>query len=93
MTQPLLSRSPYATLLRIMLPKTRGAKPVIDHNNLEEFQDPINYDLEEIAGSKERIAFYCQLAEAAGSPVLEIACGTGIVALSMAAQGLVGGLV
>lgn len=61
---------------------------MIDHDNLEEFQDPANYDLEEVPGSAERIAFYADLAERVGGPVLEIACGTGIVALPIAARGL-----
>jgi 2-polyprenyl-3-methyl-5-hydroxy-6-metoxy-1,4-benzoquinol methylase len=63
-------------------------QPVIDHSNLEEFQDPVNYDIEETAPSAERIAFYCDLASDIGGPVLEIACGTGIVAIPVAQQGL-----
>jgi SAM-dependent methyltransferase len=61
---------------------------MIEHNNLEEFQDPANYDLEETAPSAERIAFYCDLASEVGGPVLEIACGTGIIALPVAQRGL-----
>lgn len=61
---------------------------MIEHNNLEEFQDPVNYDLEEVPGSEARIAFYRDLAAQVGGPVLEIACGTGIVGLEIAARGL-----
>lgn len=61
---------------------------MIDHDNLEEFQDPANYDLEEVPGSEERIAFYGAVAARQGAPVLEIACGTGIVGLAIAARGL-----
>lgn len=60
---------------------------MIDHDNLEEFQDPANYDLEEVPGSAARIGFYGDLAAEVGGPVLEIACGTGIVGLEIAARG------
>jgi SAM-dependent methyltransferase len=61
---------------------------MIDHNNLEEFQDPINYDLEEEARSALRIKFYVDLAESTRGPALELACGTGIVTLPIAARGI-----
>lgn len=61
---------------------------MIDHNNLEEFNDPANYDREEGERSKPRIRFYMELAREIGGPVLEIACGTGLVALPIAARGL-----
>lgn len=61
---------------------------MINHNNLEEFSDPINYDLEEGEPSAARIAFYSDLAQSIGGPVLEIACGTGLVAIPVAARGL-----
>ena len=61
---------------------------MIPHDNLEEFRDPANYDLEEGERSAERIAFYCNFAEAVGGPVLEVACGTGLVAIPVAARGL-----
>ena len=57
-------------------------------DNLEEFSDPPNYDIEEGERSASRIAFYCDLAKRAGGPVLEIACGSGLVTLPVAAQGL-----
>lgn len=58
------------------------------HDNLEEFQDPANYDLEEIPISTDRIRFFVELAQSVGGPVLEIACGSGIVALPVAGRGL-----
>jgi SAM-dependent methyltransferase len=57
-------------------------------DNLEEFSDPHNYDLEEGERSAARIAFYCDLAKTIGGPVLEIACGSGLVTIPLAAQGL-----
>ena len=44
------------------------------HDNLEEFADPPNYDIEEGERSAAWIAFYCDLAKMVGGPVLEIAC-------------------
>ena len=61
---------------------------MIPHDNLEEFSDPANYDLEEGERSAPRIAFYCDLASSVGGPVLEVACGTGLVAIPVAARGL-----
>ncbi|MBL8095287.1 MAG: class I SAM-dependent methyltransferase [Anaerolineales bacterium] len=61
---------------------------MLPHDNLEEFQDPANYDLEEIPGAGARIAFYAALARQVGDPVLEIACGNGIVAIPIAQTGL-----
>jgi 2-polyprenyl-3-methyl-5-hydroxy-6-metoxy-1,4-benzoquinol methylase len=58
------------------------------HDNLEEFTDPPNYDIEEGDRSAPRIAFYCDLAKRFGGPVLEIACGSGLVTVPLAAQGL-----
>ena len=61
---------------------------MLDHNNLEEFNDPANYDLEEAGSSAARIQFYADLAEEIGRPALEIACGSGLVALPVAARGI-----
>jgi SAM-dependent methyltransferase len=58
---------------------------LIDHDNLEEFADPHRYDLED--DSDTGIAFYTALAHETGGPVLEIACGTGRVAIPIARQG------
>ena len=61
---------------------------MMDHNNLEEFNDPANYDIEEGKRSLPRIGFYANLATEIGGPALDIACGTGLVALPIAARGL-----
>jgi SAM-dependent methyltransferase len=58
---------------------------LIDHGNLEEFADADVYDLED--DSDVGIAFYAALAHESGGPVLEIACGTGRVAIPIARQG------
>ncbi|MDZ4717320.1 MAG: class I SAM-dependent methyltransferase, partial [Roseiflexaceae bacterium] len=59
---------------------------MIDHDNLEEFADAINYDMED--SSDTGVAFYAALAQEVGGPVLEIACGTGRVAIPIAKLGL-----
>ena len=59
---------------------------MIDHNNLEEFADPQNYDAED--SSDTGVAFYTALAQETGGPVLEIACGTGRVSIPIARLGL-----
>lgn len=58
---------------------------MIDHNNLEEFADPQNYDLAD--NSDTGVAFYTALAQETGSPILEIACGTGRVSIPIARLG------
>lgn len=58
---------------------------MIDHNNLEEFSDPINYDMQD--SSDTGIAFYAALAQETDGPVLEIACGTGRVSIPIAQLG------
>jgi SAM-dependent methyltransferase len=58
---------------------------LIDHNNLEEFADPVNYDREDTSDTG--IAFYTALAQETGGPVLEIACGTGRVSIPIARLG------
>ena len=55
---------------------------MIDHNNFEEFSDPVNYDMEDTSDTG--IAFYTALAQETGCPVLEIACGTGRVSIPIA---------
>ena len=57
-------------------------------DNLEEFTDPANYDLEQGPRSQERIAFWCQMAKRFGGPVLDLGCGTGLVAIPVARAGL-----
>jgi len=58
------------------------------HDNLEEFGDPANYDLEQGPQSQARIEFWCRMAAQFGGPVLELCCGTGLVAIQVAAMGL-----
>jgi SAM-dependent methyltransferase len=65
---------------------SRGEPILIDHNNLEEFSDPVNYDMQD--DSPVGISFYSALAQETGSPVLEIACGTGRVSIPIARVGI-----
>ena len=58
---------------------------MIDHDNLEAFADPVDYDRQD--SSDTGVAFYASLARETGGPVLEIACGTGRVAIPIARQG------
>lgn len=58
---------------------------MLDHDNLEEFRDGERYDLEN--PSDVGVGFYTELARETGSPILEIACGTGRVALPIARAG------
>lgn len=58
---------------------------MIDHDNLEEFTDAANYDAEDTSDTG--IAFYSELAQETGGPVLEIACGTGRVCIPIARLG------
>lgn len=57
-------------------------------DNLQEFLDPVNYDLEELPRSADRIAFICKRALRFGGPALDLACGTGIASLPLAVMGL-----
>ena len=58
---------------------------LLDHDNLEAFSDPVNYDQED--PSDTGVAFYSALAQEAGGSVLEIACGTGRVTIPIAKLG------
>src|SRR5215207_207282 len=64
---------------------TFGGRPLIDHDNLQEYADPDEYDRRD--PSDTGVAFYASLAQQIGGPVLEIACGTGRVAIPIARQG------
>ncbi len=59
---------------------------MIDHDNLEEFRDPQTYDLQD-EGYEEDYPLTEQWAQATGGPLLDLACGTGRMALRMAAPG------
>jgi SAM-dependent methyltransferase len=58
----------------------------IDHDNLEEFQDPILYDLEERYWEPDG-PFVEALARETGGPVLDLACGSGRLAIPLAERG------
>lgn len=58
---------------------------MIDHDNLEDFSDPVAYDRAD--RSDTGIAFYSALAQETGGPVLEIGCGTGRVSIPIARLG------
>ena len=64
---------------------TLGRQPLIDHDNLEEFADAHDYDLQD--PSDTGVAFYTALAQETGGPVLELACGTGRVSIPIARLG------
>jgi SAM-dependent methyltransferase len=64
---------------------TFGGRPLIDHDNLQGYADPVDYDRRD--SSDTGVAFYASLAQQTGGPVLEIACGTGRVAIPIARQG------
>lgn len=59
----------------------------VDHDNLEEFRAPEDYDAEHGALDADG-AFMVAFAAATGGPVLDIACGTGRIALPLARAGI-----
>lgn len=59
---------------------------VIDYDSFEEFRDPQTYDLETEAFDEDR-SLIETWARSLGGPLLDLACGTGRMALRMAAQG------
>lgn len=59
---------------------------MLDHDNLEEFRDPQTYDLVD-AGYEEDRPLVGQWARSLGGPLLDLACGTGRMAIPLAAQG------
>src|SRR5215210_8649168 len=65
---------------------TFRGRPLIDHDNLEEYADPVAYDRQDTSDTG--VAFYTALAQETGGPVLDIACGTGRVSIPMARLGL-----
>lgn len=56
------------------------------HDNLEEFADPPNYDVEEARSARVRIPYFCDLVARCGGPVLELACGSGLITLPIAGR-------
>ena len=59
----------------------------IEDDYLGEFLDPVNYDLE-VGGDHPSHQFYAELAKKVGGNVLEVACGTGLVTIPLAQQGI-----
>ncbi len=59
---------------------------MLDFDPLEGYRDPQTYDLEE-AGHDDDRPFVEQWARTLGGPILDLACGTGTIALSLAGQG------
>ncbi|PYE48052.1 methyltransferase domain-containing protein [Paenibacillus barcinonensis] len=60
---------------------------MLNHNNQEEYRDPINYDLE-FGGETDKYDFFLQLAKKHPGHVLELACGTGLTTLYLAERGI-----
>jgi SAM-dependent methyltransferase len=60
---------------------------LIDHDNLEEFRAPEDYDAEHGALDADG-AFMVDIAAASRGPVLDIACGTGRIAVPLARAGI-----
>jgi SAM-dependent methyltransferase len=65
---------------------TGREKPMIDHDNLEDFRDAETYDLQD-EGYYDDYPLTEQWARSLGGPLLDLACGTGRMALRMAALG------
>lgn len=59
----------------------------LDHSNIEEFEEPEHYDAAFGAFEPEG-PLYLALAVASGGPVLDLACGTGRLAMPIARRGL-----
>jgi SAM-dependent methyltransferase len=60
---------------------------VIDHTNLDEYIDPVLYDIENKSFEPDG-PFYLELARRFGGSVLELGCGTGRVTIPLAQQGV-----
>lgn len=61
---------------------------IIEHDNLEDFQDPANYDIENGDDDHPRLSLYGDLAVSTGGPMLELACGSGLVTIPIVRRGL-----
>lgn len=60
---------------------------MIDHDNLEEYLDPINYDLE-FGGETNKYNFYLEFAKLNPGEVLELACGSGLTTIHLTKSGI-----
>ena len=79
------TNDPLTSPLIEMMGHCSGRERLLDHDNLEEFADAVNYDREDTSDTG--VAFYSALAQETGGPILELACGTGRVALPIAQLG------
>src|SRR5579859_3783052 len=80
-----------AQLPRRLVFRVREAGPqtenvMIDDASLEEFRDPQTYDLVDAGYDADRPVIE-QWARLLGGPLLDVACGTGRMAIPLAAQG------
>jgi SAM-dependent methyltransferase len=60
---------------------------MIDHTNLEDYADPILFDLENSDFEPDG-PFHLTLAQQVGGPVLELGCGTGRITIPLARNGI-----
>lgn len=77
----------YGYFIRVVEYEQRSVHFVIDHSNLEEYLDPVNYDLE-FGGETKKYDFFLEMARLHSSEVLELACGTGLTTLPLAQAGI-----
>src|SRR5690348_17996201 len=68
------------------MPESAKGAMMLEHDSLEEFRDPETYDVE-VEDFDEDRPLIEQWARATGGPLLDLACGTGRMALRMAALG------
>ena len=59
---------------------------MIGHTNLEDYEDPVIYDLEN--QELDDVPFYLSLAQEVNGSVLELGCGTGRVTIPLAQKGI-----
>lgn len=59
---------------------------MIEHTNLEDYEDPEIYDLEK--KDLDDVPFYLSMAREVGGAVLELGCGTGRVTIPLAQEGI-----
>src|SRR3989441_5474268 len=76
----------YGRMQMVVVNERAKGTLMIDHDNLEEFRDAQTYDLED-EGYDEDYPLTEQWARSLGGPLLDLACGTGRMALRMAKLG------